>query len=94
MVVVYKDPPPSPIIHGNADIEHSMMAEHVPVQEKDIAPERDDILTDPELLLLAHGYRLVLRSIPFPNPIDWDHSDLPGDWDEARDRAAAKGGPF
>ena len=78
------------ILRGNEDLALSMMPASSPVADVDPAPERDD-LRDPELMALSHAYHARLLSSPRPEAIDYDYSDMPGDWDEARDRAAAAG---
>jgi len=83
---------PLAIHHGNTDIELSMVGASQELHEPPILPGADE-LVDPELLLAAQGYRLVLRSMPLPDPIDYEDPS-PADWDDARDRAIANGGPF
>jgi len=85
--------PALPIIHGNADIERSMLGDAAAKPEPDLFPERDD-LRDPELQQVAEAYRAALRSIPLPIAPVYDYSDLPADWDQAIERATALGGPF
>jgi hypothetical protein len=66
-VILYREPPASPIIHGNADIALSMMPEADASADVDVDhfPERDD-LHDPALVAASHAYHARLLSSARP----------------------------